>query len=75
MTRTTSGELTELMALLNHLIYEASAINRYATFFFGVFYRSPAGSTTSTPATIRPCCSVNRQAAATSGFASSAAER
>lgn len=37
MTRTTSGELTELMALLNHLIYEASAINRYATFFFGVF--------------------------------------
>ena len=37
MTRTTSGELTELMALLNRLIYEASAINRYATFFFGVF--------------------------------------
>jgi phosphoserine phosphatase RsbU/P len=37
MTRTTSGELPELMALLNRLIYEASAINRYATFFFGVF--------------------------------------
>ena len=37
MTRTTSGELTELMALLNRLIYEASAINRYATFFFGIF--------------------------------------
>ncbi len=37
MTRTTSGELTELMAHMNRLIYEASAINRYATFFFGVF--------------------------------------
>jgi phosphoserine phosphatase RsbU/P len=37
MTRTTSGELVELMAHMNRLIYEASAINRYATFFFGVF--------------------------------------
>lgn len=38
MTRTTSGGgLTELMAHMNRLIYEASAINRYATFFFGIF--------------------------------------
>ena len=37
MTRTTSGELTQLMAHMNRLIYEASAVNRYATFFFGVF--------------------------------------
>ena len=42
MTRTTSGELTQLMAHLNRLIYEASAINRYATFFFGIF--DPAAS-------------------------------
>jgi hypothetical protein len=25
------------MAHMNRLIYEASAINRYATFFFGIF--------------------------------------
>ncbi len=37
MTRTTSGELTQLMSHLNGLIYEASAVNRYATFFFGIF--------------------------------------
>ncbi len=37
MTRTTSGELTQLMSHLNRLIYEASAVNRYATFFFGIF--------------------------------------
>jgi hypothetical protein len=37
MSRTTSGELIELMAHMNRLIYEASAINRYATFFFGIF--------------------------------------
>ncbi|MBV9498885.1 MAG: SpoIIE family protein phosphatase [Acidobacteriaceae bacterium] len=37
MTRTASGELTQLMAHMNRLIYEASAINRYATFFFGIF--------------------------------------
>ncbi|HEY1946774.1 MAG TPA: SpoIIE family protein phosphatase [Bryobacteraceae bacterium] len=43
MTRTTSGELTHLMSHLNRLIYEASAINRYATFFFGIF--DPAAST------------------------------
>ncbi len=42
MTRTTSGELTQLMAHLNRLIYEASAINRYATFFFGIL--DPAAS-------------------------------
>ena len=42
MTRTTSSELIELMAHMNHLIYEASAINRYATFFFGIF--DPAAS-------------------------------
>lgn len=37
MTRTTSGGLIQLMAHMNRLIYEASAINRYATFFFGIF--------------------------------------
>ncbi len=37
MTRTSSGELTHLMSHMNRLIYEASAINRYATFFFGIF--------------------------------------
>jgi sigma-B regulation protein RsbU (phosphoserine phosphatase) len=37
MTRTTSGELPNLMSHLNRLIYEASAVNRYATFFFGIF--------------------------------------
>jgi len=42
LTRTTSGELTHLMSLMNRLIYEASAINRYATFFFGIF--DPAAS-------------------------------
>ncbi len=42
MTRTTSGELTQLMTDMNHLIYEASAMNRYATFFFGIF--DPAAS-------------------------------
>lgn len=42
MTRTIPGELTQLMAHMNRLIYEASAINRYATFFFGVF--DPAAS-------------------------------
>ncbi len=31
------------MAHMNRLIYEASAINRYATFFFGIF--DPAAST------------------------------
>ncbi len=43
MTRTASGELTQLMAHMNRLIYEASAINRYATFFFGIF--DPAANT------------------------------
>ncbi|MGI8988378.1 MAG: PP2C family protein-serine/threonine phosphatase [Bryobacteraceae bacterium] len=42
LTRTTSGELPSLMSNLNRLIYEASAINRYATFFFGIF--DPAAS-------------------------------
>lgn len=37
MTLTGSGDLTQLMSHLNRLIYEASAINRYATFFFGIF--------------------------------------
>ncbi len=37
MTLTTSGDLTQLMGHMNRLIYEASAINRYATFFFGIF--------------------------------------
>jgi sigma-B regulation protein RsbU (phosphoserine phosphatase) len=42
MTRTTSGELTQLMSHMNRLIYEASAINRYATFFFGIFDPAPS---------------------------------
>jgi len=42
MTLTNSGDLTELMSHINRLIYEASAINRYATFFFGIF--DPAAS-------------------------------
>jgi len=42
MTRTTSGGLPELVTHLNRLIYEASAINRYATFFFGIL--DPAAS-------------------------------
>ena len=42
MTRVTSGELTQLMSHMNRLIYEASAVNRYATFFFGIF--DPAAS-------------------------------
>lgn len=42
MTRTSSGELTQLMSHMNRLIYEASALNRYATFFFGIF--DPAAS-------------------------------
>ncbi len=36
MTLTNSADLTDLMSHLNRLIYEASAINRYATFFFGI---------------------------------------
>jgi sigma-B regulation protein RsbU (phosphoserine phosphatase) len=43
MTLTGSGDLTQLMSHLNRLIYEASAIDRYATFFFGTF--DPAVST------------------------------
>lgn len=42
MTRTSSAELTQLMSHMNRLIYEASAVNRYATFFFGIF--DPAAS-------------------------------
>ncbi len=37
ITSTSSGELPPLMAHMNRLIYEASAVNRYATFFFGIF--------------------------------------
>lgn len=37
MTLTSSGELPQVMAHMNRLIYEASAVNRYATFFFGIF--------------------------------------
>ena len=32
-----SGDLTTLMSNLNRLIYEASAVNRYATFFLAVY--------------------------------------
>jgi phosphoserine phosphatase RsbU/P len=42
MTLTNSGDLTQLMSDMNRLIYEASAVNRYATFFFGIF--DPAAS-------------------------------
>jgi phosphoserine phosphatase RsbU/P len=41
MTLTNSGDLTELMSHMNRLIYEASATNRYATFFFGIFDPGP----------------------------------
>jgi phosphoserine phosphatase RsbU/P len=37
LTCTTSDGLIQLMSHMNRLIYEASAINRYATFFFGIF--------------------------------------
>ncbi|MBV8832976.1 MAG: SpoIIE family protein phosphatase [Acidobacteriaceae bacterium] len=37
MTLTTSADLVHLMSHMNRLIYEASAVNRYATFFFGIF--------------------------------------
>jgi sigma-B regulation protein RsbU (phosphoserine phosphatase) len=33
----TSGDLTGLMRNMNRLIYEASAVNRYATFFLGIY--------------------------------------
>jgi len=42
MTLTSSSDLTQLMSHMNRLIYEASAMNRYATFFFGIF--DPAAS-------------------------------
>jgi sigma-B regulation protein RsbU (phosphoserine phosphatase) len=37
MTLTHSGDLTQLMSHINRLIYEGSAMNRYAPFFFGIF--------------------------------------
>ncbi|MDQ2776718.1 MAG: SpoIIE family protein phosphatase, partial [Acidobacteriota bacterium] len=37
MTLTASSRLPDLMANMNRLIYEASAVNRYATFFFGIY--------------------------------------
>lgn len=37
MTCTATNCLPELMENLNRLIYEASAVNRYATFFFGIY--------------------------------------
>ncbi|HEX4165274.1 MAG TPA: SpoIIE family protein phosphatase [Bryobacteraceae bacterium] len=37
LTLTASNDLTALMRNMNRLIYEASAINRYATFFFGIY--------------------------------------
>ncbi len=37
MTCTAANCLPELMGNLNRLIYEASAVNRYATFFFGIY--------------------------------------
>ncbi len=41
MTLAGSMELRTLMQRMNQLIYEASAINRYATFFFAIF--DPSG--------------------------------
>jgi len=37
MTLTAMNSLPELMEKINRLIYEASAVNRYATFFFGIY--------------------------------------
>jgi len=37
MTLTAANGLPKLMSNMNRLIYEASAVNRYATFFFGVY--------------------------------------
>ncbi len=37
LTLTASNDLTALMRSMNRLIYEASAVNRYATFFFGIY--------------------------------------
>ena len=37
LTLHASGDLTVLMRTMNRLIYEASATNRYATFFFGIY--------------------------------------
>jgi phosphoserine phosphatase RsbU/P len=42
LTLNTSGDLKTLMRNMNHLIYEASAVNRYATFFLGI-YDPPTG--------------------------------
>jgi hypothetical protein len=66
MTLTNSGDLTELMSHINRLMYEASAVNRYATFFFGIFDPGAADSITLMPATIRPCCCANYRLEATS---------
>jgi phosphoserine phosphatase RsbU/P len=37
LTLDASGDLTALMRSMNRLIYEASAVNRYATFFLGIY--------------------------------------
>jgi sigma-B regulation protein RsbU (phosphoserine phosphatase) len=37
LTLNASGDLTALMRSMNRLIYEASAVNRYATFFLGIY--------------------------------------
>ncbi|MDQ6664278.1 MAG: SpoIIE family protein phosphatase [Acidobacteriota bacterium] len=37
LTLDASGDLTTLMRNMNRLIYEASAVNRYATFFLGIY--------------------------------------
>jgi sigma-B regulation protein RsbU (phosphoserine phosphatase) len=37
LTLNASGDLTTLMRNMNSLIYEASAVNRYATFFLGIY--------------------------------------
>ena len=37
LTLDASGGLTTLMRKMNRLIYEASAVNRYATFFLGIY--------------------------------------
>jgi phosphoserine phosphatase RsbU/P len=37
LTLNAAGDLTGLMRSMNRLIYEASAVNRYATFFLGIY--------------------------------------
>ena len=61
----TPRNFAELMHKVNVLVYEASASNRYATFFFAAYDpRRRAASNASTPATIRPSSSAMAKSSA-----------